>query len=58
LLNKKGLDLKGDPQWTYGLDGGADFFASDITIDQGDYLFNVQTGDWCWKGRPLHGWPA
>lgn len=50
LLNKKGLDLKGDPQWTYGLDGGADFFASDITIDQGDYLFNVQTGDW-WLER-------
>jgi UDP-N-acetylmuramate--alanine ligase len=23
-----------------------DFFASDITVDQGDYLFNVQTGDW------------
>lgn len=50
LLNKKGLDLKGDPQWTYGLDGGADFFASDITIDQGDYLFKVQTGDW-WLER-------
>ncbi len=27
-----------------------DFFASDITIDQGDYLFNVQTGDW-WLER-------
>ncbi len=23
-----------------------DFFASGITVDQGDYLFNVQTGDW------------
>jgi UDP-N-acetylmuramate--alanine ligase len=23
-----------------------DFFASHITVDQGDYLFNVQTGDW------------
>jgi UDP-N-acetylmuramate--alanine ligase len=50
LLNKKGLELKSDPQWTYGLDGGADFFASDITTDQGDYLFNVQTGDW-WLER-------
>jgi UDP-N-acetylmuramate--alanine ligase len=58
LLNKKGLDLKGDPQWTYGLVDGPDgrdaatpdFFASDITIDQGDYLFNVQTGDW-WLER-------
>jgi UDP-N-acetylmuramate--alanine ligase len=58
LLNKKGLDLKGEPQWTYGLVDGPngrdattpDFFASDITIDQGDYLFNVQTGDW-WLER-------
>jgi len=53
LLNKKGLDLKGDPQWTYGLDGGADFFASDIKIDQGDYLFNVQTRDWQLKNVVL-----
>jgi len=53
LLNKKGLDLKGDPQWTYGLDGDADFFASDIKIDQGDYLFNVQTGDWQLKNVVL-----
>lgn len=53
LLNKKGLDLKGDPQWTYGLDGGADFFASDIKVDQGDYLFNVQTGDWQLKNVVL-----
>jgi UDP-N-acetylmuramate--alanine ligase len=66
LLNKKGLDLKGDPQWTYGLSDGPssplgaeglpkapDFFASDITIDQGDYLFNVQTGDWQLKNVVL-----
>jgi UDP-N-acetylmuramate--alanine ligase len=50
LLSKKGLehetDLKGDLHWTYGLTDNADFFASNITIDQGDYLFNVQTGDW------------
>lgn len=53
LLNKKGLDLKGDPQWTYGLVDGADFYAADITIDQGDYLFNVQTGDWQLKNVVL-----
>ena len=60
LLSKKGLehetDLKGDLHWTYELADTAaapahppavpDFFASSITIDQGDYLFNVQTGDW------------
>jgi len=61
LVTKKGLkkaaDLKGDHHWTYGLVDSAggrspigshapDFFASDITVDQGDYLFNVQTGDW------------
>jgi len=23
-----------------------DFYASGVTVDQGDYLFNVQTGDW------------
>jgi UDP-N-acetylmuramate--alanine ligase len=67
LLNKKGLDLKGDPQWTYGLVDGPvgrnatpdgrnatpDFFASDIKVDQGDYLFNVQTGDWQLKNVVL-----
>ncbi|HEV3326971.1 MAG TPA: UDP-N-acetylmuramate--L-alanine ligase [Puia sp.] len=57
LLSKEGLaraaELKGDEHWTYGLADDphipgrpADFFASDIGIDDGDYLFNVQTGDW------------
>jgi UDP-N-acetylmuramate--alanine ligase len=66
LVTKEGLEkaaeLKGDDHWTYGLVDNApghptiapsatpDFFASDITIDQGDYLFNVQTGDW-WLER-------
>ena len=59
LLSKEGLDraaeLKGDEHLTYGLVDGPrasarpaapNFFASDISIDDGDYLFNVQTGDW------------
>jgi UDP-N-acetylmuramate--alanine ligase len=50
LLSRKGLareaDLKGDVHLTYGLQKNADFFASDIRIDQGDYLFRVQTDDW------------
>jgi UDP-N-acetylmuramate--alanine ligase len=50
LLSRKGLagerDLKGDERLTYGLQKDADFFASDIRIDQGDYLFSVQTRDW------------
>lgn len=50
LLSKEGLvrqaELKGDEHWTYGLTSDADFFASDISIDNGDYLFTVQTGDW------------
>jgi UDP-N-acetylmuramate--alanine ligase len=50
LLSKKGLekeaDLKGDRHQTYGLDANADFFASEIRIDQGDYLFRVQSRDW------------
>jgi UDP-N-acetylmuramate--alanine ligase len=50
LLSKKGLSretaLKGDRHWTYGLSDDADFFASDIRIDDGDYWFTVQTGDW------------
>jgi UDP-N-acetylmuramate--alanine ligase len=46
LLVKKGLPVV-NTHLTYGLmDNAADFFASDISIDQGDYLFNVQTGDW------------
>jgi UDP-N-acetylmuramate--alanine ligase len=46
LLVKKGLPVA-NTHLTYGLvDNAADFFASDISIDQGDYLFNVQTGDW------------
>jgi UDP-N-acetylmuramate--alanine ligase len=50
LLSRKGLSreaaLKGDHHWTYGLSGDADFFASEIRIDDGDYWFTVQTGDW------------
>ena len=57
LLSKEGLaretELKGDVHWTYGLVDDprppghpADFFASDISIDDGDYLFTVQTGGW------------
>ncbi|HET6254340.1 MAG TPA: UDP-N-acetylmuramate--L-alanine ligase [Puia sp.] len=50
LMSKKGLRheaaLKGDHHWTYGLTPDAGFFASDIRIDDGDYWFTVQTGDW------------
>jgi len=50
LLSKKGLEreaeLKGDRHLTYGLGSAADFFASEIRIDQGDYLFRVQSRDW------------
>ena len=50
LLSKKGLsreaDLKGDEHRTYGLVDDADFFTSEIRIDDGDYWFTVQTGDW------------
>jgi UDP-N-acetylmuramate--alanine ligase len=56
----KEAELKGDIRLTYGLvdespdpavlyqPPGAepDFYASGVTVDQGDYLFNVQTGDW------------
>lgn len=56
---EKEAALKGDEHRTYGLAGGApadmdhaapdahpDFFASDISIDDGDYLFTVQTRGW------------
>jgi UDP-N-acetylmuramate--alanine ligase len=46
LVSKKGLVLDADRHLTYGLDGNADAFATDITIDQGDYLFSVKTSDW------------
>ncbi|MBS1665639.1 MAG: UDP-N-acetylmuramate--L-alanine ligase [Bacteroidetes bacterium] len=62
LISKKGLEkeqaLKGDHHLTYGLDPAApglaanasaptpDAYATDITIDQGDYLFSVKTADW------------
>jgi UDP-N-acetylmuramate--alanine ligase len=50
LLSRKGLareaDLKSDKHSTYGLTAAADFFASGIRIDDGDYWFTVQTGDW------------
>ncbi|HVS98478.1 MAG TPA: UDP-N-acetylmuramate--L-alanine ligase [Puia sp.] len=52
-------DLKGDVHWTYGIaDPGdttasgpaqgavPDVIATDIRIDQGDYLFTVRTPDW------------
>jgi UDP-N-acetylmuramate--alanine ligase len=46
LLSKQGLALDSDVHLTYGLTDNADFYASDITVDQGEYRFNVQTGDW------------
>jgi len=47
LFNKRGLEgLKGDRRMTYGIGEGADVFATDITIDQGDYLFSVRMADW------------
>jgi UDP-N-acetylmuramate--alanine ligase len=50
LFSKKGLDreaeLKGDRHLTYGLDPKADYYASEIRIDQGDYLFRIQSADW------------
>ena len=50
LLNRKGLkreaELKGDRHATYGLEKDANFFATDIMIDQGDYLFRVESADW------------
>ncbi|HEY6900848.1 MAG TPA: Mur ligase family protein, partial [Puia sp.] len=57
LISKKGLEkersLKGDNHLTYGLDPATgapgtrpDARATDITIDEGDYLFSVRTADW------------
>jgi UDP-N-acetylmuramate--alanine ligase len=50
LLTKKGLareqDLVAGEHWTYGLSPDADVAASEIGIDDGDYLFTVQTADW------------
>jgi len=59
LLSRKGLsreaELKGDKHETYGLAtetaapghrAQPDFCAKDITIDQGDYLFRVESADW------------
>jgi UDP-N-acetylmuramate--alanine ligase len=47
LFNKAGLEgLKGDRRMTYGIGAGKDVFATDITIDQGDYLFSVKMADW------------
>ena len=52
-------DLKGDLHWTYGLAGPGngtdtglapgplpDVLATDVRIDQGDYMFSVLTRDW------------
>ncbi|HVU99268.1 MAG TPA: UDP-N-acetylmuramate--L-alanine ligase [Puia sp.] len=50
LLSKEGLekgaDLKGDHHLTYGLETTADFYATEIRIDQGDYLFRMMSSDW------------
>ena len=59
LVNRKGLrregELKGDRHLTYDIDSAAgspaihgepDVVATDITIDQGDYMFSVKTADW------------
>lgn len=52
LLSRKGLereaDLKGHRHLTYGPDTAAtaDYRATDIVIDQGDYLFRVEGADW------------
>jgi UDP-N-acetylmuramate--alanine ligase len=50
LFSKKGLrreaELKGARHLTYGLNPEADYYASEIRIDQGDYLFRVQSADW------------
>lgn len=61
LLSRKGLEreaeLKGDRHSTYGLAVGdgqtagpraatPDYYASEIRIDQGDYLFRMQSRDW------------
>lgn len=50
LISRKGLkregELKGDRRLTYGIDSAADVAATDITIDQGDYMFSVKTADW------------
>jgi len=50
LLSKEGLEkgaeLKGDHHLTYGLETTADFYATEIRIDQGDYLFRMMSSDW------------
>jgi len=50
LLSHKGLkreaDLKGDRHETYAAARGADFAATDLRIDQGDYLFRFESADW------------
>ena len=50
LLSKEGLEkgaeLKGDHHMTYGLIPAADFYATEIRIDQGDYLFRMMSSDW------------
>lgn len=50
LISHKGLkreaDLKGDRRETYGLEKNANFFSTDIRIDQGDYLFRFVSTDW------------
>jgi len=61
LLSKEGLEkgaeLKGDHHLTYGLGSPAghsagpdnrvaDFYATEIRIDQGDYLFRMMSSDW------------
>jgi len=58
LLSKWGLDrskdLKGDRRLSYGLEEGADAYASDITIAQGGYTFDVTIRDEVMEGFVLN----
>ena len=50
LLIKKGLSLESKnlndvSKYTYGTNTDADFYCSDITIDEGLYIFNIHTPD-------------
>jgi len=50
LLVKKGLSLESEnlndvSKYTYGINTDADFYCSDVTIDEGLYMFNIHTPD-------------
>ena len=50
LLIKKGLSLESENmhdvlKYTYGIKTNADFYCSDVTIDEGLYVFNIHTPD-------------